>query len=1005
MGTRLGFLGSLFLLASNVLFGQATATINGRVVDQGGAVLPKASVTITNAATGVIRETVTNEEGLYTVAALIPGNYDVKVQLPGFAPAEKKGVELLTGSNLTVDLQMSVGAVQESVSVEAQASLVDVTQAIASSSIRTNEVMELPMLNRSMGALMALMPGVRDIGGSVSAHGASSNWVSIGGGAGQNYNMLVDGIDNKEDHCGGTEIVYSLEGIQEFRMLTTGSNAEFGKGTATILMATKSGSNQLHGSGFFYGRNDSLVKIDYLSDPAHGGTGKPPFLREQWGGSLGGPIIKDKLWFFGSVERVAQDFSLPRPGALIQQLNYLVPLNINVAVTPSVPQPSRDLITQGKVNYQLNAKHSAFVRYSGELGYVNNDFGGPGTGFLTFAPNIDENHQLLLNAAAGETWVVNATTVNQFTAQWISFTHDNKYPQCPLNIPSLGIDSCLGQRVTFPDVSAGVQNAFPDWFNWERKWEFKDDFAKTAGRHALKFGVDYTWMPKFGGIFGGGSPGALTFFDDPSVIVNNTNGKYPQGFQTPGIVRILSETTGIIGNYSSTDNWGIGAYAQDDFRVSSKLTLNLGLRYDAYNYFNSPENLASNPTYQVLKAIGSPYGRLPQFPNVLNFEPRVGAAWDIGGNGKNVFRASYGIFYVQQIKNTTYQQEDLQKPFLYINQRIVDPAVGVGPLANFVYGVSALPPIPAAPTFFPPGAGSTGYWYDPGHTKDAQTQQFHVGWSHLFPHDSVLSVDYTHILLHNGWRPLDINPLISGVRPLAASLKSVYNDPALMGPVYVESAVDRSLYDETAVHFERRFSAKASFQANYVLAWSRGMGGTSDGTIRNAALYPVTPSATGGDIFAPWEFGPTSFDERHRVTFAGVFVLPFKIQVSPSMTAATARPYTLYRAPNPSGDGSLYLLGADGNPIGVNTQRGAALFMLNARLTRNFPFGKDGRFNLGTFGEFYNITDRANFGTAFGGNQFVPSTYQKPLGYLGGAGAVSTIPNSFQVQFGGRFTF
>jgi len=189
-----------------------------------------------------------------------------------------------------------------------------------------------------------------------------------------------------------------------------------------------------------------------------------------------------------------------------------------------------------------------------------------------------------------------------------------------------------------------------------------------------------------------------------------------------------------------------------------------------------------------------------------------------------------------------------------------------------------------------------------------------------------------------------------------------------------------------------------------VLAWSDAMGGDADGTLRVMAPYPQQASATGGNIYAPWEWGPTGYDERHRITAVGVFRLPFKIELSPSLTFASARPYTLYRALNPSGEGGgLQVLNSQGNPIGIDSQRGQPLFMLNARLTRNFKFSE--RMNLAVFGEFYNITDRANFGNQYGGNAYAPTTYQKPIGYLGGVGAATVIPQSFLVQLGARFSF
>src|SRR5262245_30435562 len=299
----------LMLLSVVPAFAQATASINGRVADQAGAVLPGATVTVTNIGTGATRDTVTNAEGLYTVTALIAGMYRVKAELSGFSIFTRDDIELLTGSTLSVDAQLSLAGIQDNLTVTGQAPLVESTQSTLSASIRQSEVVQLPMINRSMAALMNLLPGAREVGGAVSAHGNAQTYVSFSGGSGQNYNMLVDGIDNKEDHCGGASIVYSLEGIQEFKTISTAS-AEYGKGTTTILLATKSGSNQLHGTVAAYGRNQDLMKIDYFSKPENNGTGKPPFNRYQYGGSIGGPLLKDRAWFFGSIERTSQAYEV-----------------------------------------------------------------------------------------------------------------------------------------------------------------------------------------------------------------------------------------------------------------------------------------------------------------------------------------------------------------------------------------------------------------------------------------------------------------------------------------------------------------------------------------------------------------------------------------------------------------------------------------------------------------------------------------------------------------------
>jgi hypothetical protein len=998
---------AVFFLTASSLFAQATSTISGRVVDQDGAVLPGVNVTVTNSATGVPRETVTNSEGLFSVPAIDPGTYSVRAELTGFAPQVRERIEVLTGQNMAVEMKLGLASVQETITVSGQAPLVEATQSTISSSIRQSEVVALPMINRSMAALVTLLPGAREVAGTVSAKGASGTWISIGGGGGQNVVMVVDGIDNKEDHCGGASLSYSLEGIQEFQVFKSGARAEFGRGTASILVATKSGANRLFGSTFGYYRNQDLQAIDYFSKPEHGGVGEPPFERSQIGGSIGGPIVKDRAFFFGSTEYIRQDIELPRASRIFQELQLLEPLGIGVRATASLPQPARELLTQGKVNFNLSQGQSAFVRYGGQDGHLDNSFGSTGTALLDYAPRLERNQQKLWNLSAGWTWIINPRIVNQVTTQFLSWEHDNQYPACPL------AEGCLVQRLVFPSVSTGPVSGggFPHWYNFEDKVQFRNDTSIQAGRHAWKFGLDYARLPRNGGIYGPGSPGNITFFHDPSVILSNSNGLYPQGFRTPGIVRSITVSGEPIGNYDSYNNWTFSGYMQDDFRMSPRFTVNLGLRYDVYQHMNQGNGLwEKNRTYQVLKAIGSPYGVLPK-TDTNNWGPRVGMAWDLRGDGERVIRGSWGRYYLMGIKNAYYTAAIQDKDTLFVTQTTTNSAIGSGPLANFIYGVSPLPPVPKNVTDLPRGGNNVGYWYDPD-LQDFQTDQFAAGYSHVLARDTVVSFDYSHILGRMGWRTLNINPLLpdpsnpSGprIRPLAADLQRVFGDPRLLGITNILSSVNRSLYDELIFHIERRFSASTAVRADYVLAWARGMGGQTDGSTRRASPSPQTPSATGGDIYAPWEWGYTPYDERHRVTLSGVLPLPLKFEVSPSLVLASARPYSLNRIQNPSGDGNLRVLDDDGNPLQINSARGQGLINLNARVTRVFTLpGQFRKFE--TFIELYNITNRANFGNTYGENQFAPATYQKPIGYLGGAGAVSTLPNSFQAQFGARYSF
>jgi Carboxypeptidase regulatory-like domain/TonB-dependent Receptor Plug Domain/TonB dependent receptor len=1014
---RVGLAVALCLFASSALWAQATATISGRVVDQAGAVLPGATITVTNAATGAVRETVTNDEGLYSVPALLPGKYSVRATLTGFSAQEREGVEVLIGANMAVELKLGIAALQENITVSSQAPLVESTQAVLASSIRQQEVAQLPMMNRSISALITMLPGAREVPATVSAKGQSVSWVSVGGGGGQNVVMVVDGVDNKEDHCGGASLAYSLDGIQEFQVFKTGAQAEYGRGTAAVLVATKSGTNRFSGSGFGFYRDDSTVANDYFSKPENGGSGEPPFLRTQLGGSFGGPVLRDRAWFFGAFEHITQDIERPRPVAVKRELDLLVPLNIGAVASPTLPQPAKDILAQGKVNFNSGPDHNYFFRYAGQYGYLDNTFGGSGSAMLDYAPRLDRNGQDLLNLSSGWSWIMSPSVVNQFTAQFLTWTHDNEYPDCPLP------EGCLIQRLVFPTVSTGPVSGggFPHWYNFEDKWQFRNDTSIQTGSHAWKFGVDYAYLPKHGGIYGPGSPGSIAFFHDPSIILSNSNGQYPQGLQTPGIVRSITLTGEPIGNYDSYGSWTFSGYLQDDWRFGSRVTLNLGLRYDVYEHMNQGDNrFAENRTYKVLRDIGHPMGALPK-TDTDNFGPRVGMAWDMRGDGTRVMRGSFGRYFTLGIKNSYYLAAIQDKPTLFLTQNRTNSAIGSGPLAGYIYGVTPLPPVPKDITEFPSAGNNVGAWYDPN-LQDFQTDQFAVGYQHVLAQNTVLALDYSRYNGTKGWRTLNINPLLdhdgnaatTRIRPLAADLLRVYGDLTLIGPVNVIASVNDGTYDEMVVHFERRFGQATAIRADYVLAYARGMGGVTDGAARQGSAAPQIPSVTGGDIYAPWEYGPTAFDERHRVTLSGVLPIPWGFEVSPTLVAASARPYTQSRVPNPSGDGNLRVLcpsdnnadvgfGAGQVPCDVNNARGEPLFNINARITRNFTLRNTQR--IGVFLELYNLTNRPPFGNQLGGNQQAPTTYNQPVGYLGGAGAVSTLPNSFQAQFGARVSF
>jgi hypothetical protein len=1006
-----GFTAVWFLLSCIPIFAQATATINGRIVDQGEAVLPGATVTVTNVTTGAVRTTFTNDTGLYSVPALENGTYTIRAELSGFAPAERTGVALLTGSTSTVNITLSVGAVQETLTVTGASPLVDTTKAVISGSIRQQEVVQLPMLNRTVGAMMTLLPGIRE-GQPTGSTRTTANYVSIGGDAGRTSVMVVDGLDNKEDQCSGSLIEYSLEGIEEFKVMTSGFGPEY-RGSAAMVLATKAGTNQMHGSAFLFGRNQDLVATDYFAKPENHGLGKQPFNREQFGGSFGGPLVHDRAWYFGSYERVNQTFNLARSATVQKEISLLVPLNIAVDPTPNITQPSHNNLSQFKLNLQPSQNHGFFARYAGQFLANDNTIAPTQASVVGYQYNT-LYHQKTWITSAGWNWVISPKMVSQLVGGYTYYNQLALYP------PSDGFDCvnradlCTSYSLVFPTVRTGFPQWSPARDSGNEKIQIKEDLTVQLGRHSFKFGGDYIKNPTFGGYCDSCQQNTINWFDDPSIITTNKT-KYPEGFQTPGAVRQINIVTPgrVHADYTGTNVWAAGAYAQDDFRLSKKITLNLGLRFDHFDYL-SLDQYQNNRTVQILTAIGNKYAGYPTIhPDI---SPTAGVAWDVGGDGKNILRASYSSAYVSPTSNSLFYPNIQSKPQLNVVQTLVNTSVGVGQAANFIYGVSPIPTQPGAATQYLPGASTLTNFWNPD-LKDPVLYHTHGGYSHAFDERRSVSVDFTHLLGRQLWRFGDINPFLPVdpsnpssplVRPLAAGTLRVYGDPRLLGTTFMTSSIGESRYDGLDVHFEQRY-ARSAFQVNYTLAWANGYGGSAE-VVTNVATYPQHANADGGDFFAPGEWGPTPYDERHRVSVAGVFSLPWGMNVAPAISAATARPYNNYRGLCPCGSnaviiggiGALYALDANGNPVGPNAARGKALINANARLTKDLVVG--GQKKLSFFAEFYNIFNRANFGNMYGTFQGT-ATYNQPINYLGGSGATSTVPISFQVQLGARYSF
>ncbi len=1056
----------LVFAATSSLFAQAAGTITGRVTDATGAVVAGAAVTATNTGTAQARKTVTSSEGLYGIPALDPGIYDVKVQMTGFAPTVKR-LTLLTGSTFTVDVALGVAGVTQEVSVTGEAVLVETTQSVVAGSLQTSEVQNLPMLNRNFVGLVTLVPGARPTTQANSNKIGFGGGISVGGGTGRNIELEVDGVAARDDVVGGTMFNFTLEGIQEFKVLSHEFGAQYGRTAGSVvLVASKAGANQFHGTAFAYGRNDTMTAIDFFTKAS--GFANPPYNREQFGGSFGGPIKKDKIFFFGAIERIQENRVKPYPANAFNQATALkqallalgtpsggafptpacpICVQVGTAFTPSQssPQTIRDLMYTLKGDYQLNSHHSLFVRWAQQRLNSFNDLivntGAPPH------PDTDPNGSNVFDTGraysivGSETWVIGNNSVNTFAVQG---NHLFTSQICRCGTPGTDGIYWLSRNLLFPSLQVGVSENSTDQDFYQTTVQFKDDFSHQMGKHSLKFGGDFSFFPRIGVTLagaGGISQGATQFSNDPTTIIGSRAawaanpstcttaafvagsptacGKYKQGFLTPNAAGQL--TTGQImlgGAPGLADTLGqkqMGLYVQDDWKVKPGFTLNLGLRYDLnVNWYNQRE-YANNRTYLALKAIGSPYGALPHTPK-KDFSPRVGFAWDIGGKGKNVLRASFGIFFDQMLMISDFPSA-LQEKATLNNQARSTPgsALAAAFPGGYVYGITD--PLPITPTAglttLPPGKGTNGAWLDPNLT-DPYNEQAHIGYTRQLSTNTVVSADYTHILglrdfriwqinpVENAWDPSDADKHISwGTRRLAPAFGATLGDSNILGGISLTTTTNRSRYDELTIHFEQR-SKPMTFQGSYTLSSAYAFGGAISGaTGGQGPLVAMNPDQP----FAPSEWGPTLTDERHHVVLSGVFNLRWGIQASPIFQIASARPYNqVIPGAAPSGTGQVNIdrpiNAATGQLFPVNGQRGTATWVLDARVTKFFNLWSEAR-KLGLFVEFYNLTNKANFGNNYNGNFGTPA-FGTPLGYLNNG---LSYPTSRQLQLGARFSF
>lgn len=1006
-------LGCLLLFSCVSLFGQATASsgVQGTIVDKTQAAVTGATVTIINKATGETRATNVDASGEYRFTLLRAGIYNLKVSAPSFSTAEARDIELLIGNTSTQNFTLSPGSVNETIEVTAVAPLVDQEKTDVGLTITPEQVQALPLNGRDFGNLAYLAPGAKP----VDSYDPTKNRISIfgiNGSSGRNVNVTVNGVDNKDNTVGGPVMQLPLEAVQEFNISTQRFSAANGRSEgAAINVITKSGTNAYHGSLYGFFRDQALNANDFFSEKA--GADTPPYSRQQFGGSFGGPIIKNHFFGFFAYERQREHTSLTESPQTLSELSLITnnaALQAGGLGTPQVaaviPTPYFDTRYNGRIDYRFNDRHSAYLSYASQGNNSLNDQ-SQGKSDLT-ASNFTTNQLQIANLTVSS--VLTNNVVNQAT---LGFQYWN----------NLISTNSFTPTITFSNVgfSYGTNTNVPQQ-SFQRKFQFKDDVSFVHGRHSFKTGFDYLWEPVLGGFFEFNPTLEIDFTGTPSQILAD-----PQGFAKPGLVQGMSATAGDPTFVIGTKMFGV--YFQDDWKLTNRLTVNLGMRWDKDFNLVGGTAITKSRTFQELRAINSPLAASAAHDDNLDFSPRIGFAFDLTGSGKHLLRGGYGIYYGQVFENIPLfmiQQQNatiFQTSFSIAKPTDIVPGTGIQ-LQNWHVG-NPLPVLPGPSSQL--NTGSVGRLIDPNY-RNPYSETWNIGYSWQFTKNSVLEAEYIHELGVHESKTINVDQgFAGGPSPLNAAFAAA-GQPVL-GRVDDEQSIGRSRYDGMNLSYRQRMWKHFSVNANYTLARAVAYAG-------NAAAFRNRPTIS-SQPFRQADFGPVPNDELNHVTISGLAELPYGIRIAPIMIFGSARPYNPILGYDAlgvgAGRGNETIVVDNSNPtnltryqgksnaaavraclaantcheVGFDAFRGDPFFQLDTRISKIIKIGE--RSNLELLTQLFNLTNRANFGNNFDGNvndfstNPAKNTFMQPIGYINPSSTV--IPRAFSAEFGFRFSF
>jgi hypothetical protein len=912
---------------------QTTGNISGRILDAQSAAMPGVTVTGRNTQTGFVRTEVSDGEGVYRLTALPVGTYDVTAELQGFSPFDRKGVVVNVSQTTDLNIELKLGGITESIIVGAESPMVRTTDSSVGGVVDVSKIESLPLNGRQFANLAMTIPGV-GLGFHSDPTKSTQYSPQIAGGNGRNVNYQIDGGDNNDDTVGGLLQLFPLEAIQEFNFVTSRYKAEYGRSNGGVMnIVTKSGTNSMMGSFFTLARDVSMnakTETEKLNE-----ADKQDYRRYQFGGSVGGPIAQDKAHFFGAFERTQQDtFQIVSTAGLFPSLDG------------TFGTPYRENLVTGKVTTNVTPSQYLAVRYGRNTN--SQPYGAspqtPPNGWGTSANSfnsINVNHN----------WVLGGSKLNEVIFQYADFrNHIGANSQDPYELFPNGVS--VGQSPNTPQTTE------------QKKWQFKDDFS---------------WNVSGMGGLGHDFKSGVNFINEPRLFITFNSGK--------GVVQythLTDDRNGPISNVLLNDGDAsanipmkqFAWYVQDDWRVTGKLTVNMGLRWDYITGYQFDQS--KNPNFVKAQAAGKAgllagikgmenFGLDPQ-EDKDNWQPRIGLAYDVRGNGRDVVRAGWGVYYDMGYTNSNglFAASDATgKGFGAVLN--VDNQSGIrNPNGTFFQIGQPLSNIQSQNQADTSAVPVFGQFVDP-RLQVPYTRQTAIGWSHQLMTSTVLSVDF----VRNDGRDLNARPRIN-TRPVnqpsaARRLAFIGINPNAIGTRPAVSA-GKSEYTAMILGLKRRMMNNIDFTATYTLSEAKSTIGTAAdelnaNNLQEAELLYDDPRV----------FGPTGrTDARHQGALATVLRIKGGFTVSPIVLFRSALPVAITEGLDTNQNGERNDLPAKayqfdgvgkapkeiGNCETWNCGRGAGRTQMNLRVSKSFPLMGNAR--IEAIGEIFNVFNAKN---------------------------------------------